>query len=121
MTSCAARWAAARSDPHHKCEIRDERGFCYGCGTREDGTRLVSQAELDQSTYYRNVFTVEVLSDKPLSGCGLDELHYLTTDGECSGMTVQTVTNEKLSESEMCARLIAQGSDPDFLIPTEGG
>jgi hypothetical protein len=71
-------------------------------------------------TYYRNVFTVEVLSDEPLAPTvDLADLDYLTTEGDCSGRTEHTVTNEQVTEQAMAALLIAQGSDPDFLIHKE--
>lgn len=115
---------AARADPQHTVHLRDERGFCYDCGTRADGTQLISAAELEATAgYYRNVFSIEVLSDQPLAALlDLAELGYMITEGECSGQVEQVVTNERVSEAVMAVLLKAQGSSPDFLIPAnEGG
>lgn len=71
------------------------------------------------TSYYRNVMTAEVLSDRPLDDAelhSLDILHALITDGDCSGRTERTEVNEQLTAARMAELLIAQGSDPEFLI-----
>lgn len=68
--------------------------------------------------YYRNVITVEVLSDRPLMDeeTDLETLHYLTGEGDCSGMTSRTIVNDPVSAERMGELLTAQGSSPEFLI-----
>jgi len=70
-------------------------------------------------TYYRNVYTVEVLSDQPLGNESLESLHHLTYDGPCSGEVTWITCNDEVGKDEMATLLIAQGSSPDFLIHDE--
>jgi hypothetical protein len=69
--------------------------------------------------YYRTVFVYEVLTEgEPLTNVGLRELEYHTTEGHASGMFLSEET-EEISEEHMRRLLIAQGSDPEFLISDE--
>ena len=70
-------------------------------------------------TYYRNVFMIEVLSDEPLAGLEVSDIDRLITDGPCSGLMTVVTANEEVSEQHMAELLIAQGSDPEFLIPAK--
>lgn len=63
--------------------------------------------------YFRTVITVEVLGNEPFDG-DLEDLHRATYDGDFSGM-VLSVQTDRLTERFMTERLIAQGSDPEFL------
>jgi len=65
--------------------------------------------------YYRTVFKYEVLSNEPLGHPGLEEIAYHCTEGHCSGMFLE-IEVEVVSENEIGKLLIAQGSDPSFLI-----
>jgi len=64
--------------------------------------------------FYKNVFTVEVLSEKPLPGhIGLCDIEYMITDGDCSGdikWNPQIVLNGK----ECADALLEQGNVPIF-------
>ena len=68
--------------------------------------------------YYRHLITVEVLSTDPMTTSDLDDLNYQITEGHCSGV-VEVESSLEVTESQMRNLLIAQGSDPDFLIPSE--
>lgn len=69
--------------------------------------------------YYKTTITYEVLSvHEPVQFETLTDLHYECTEGHCSGMFVSTDI-QTLTEEEVRAALIAQGSEPEFLI--EGG
>lgn len=68
-------------------------------------------------SYYRNVFSIEVLSNDPLpEGMDLESVAYEITDGSCSGMATHALVNQEVSAERMAELLIAQGSDPEFLI-----
>jgi hypothetical protein len=72
---------------------------------------------MSDEIYYRTVVSFEVLSaesitEEPLS---LGDLHYMTTEGHCSGAFLETVESE-VSREEMSKLLIEQGSDPEFLL-----
>jgi hypothetical protein len=73
--------------------------------------------------YFRSVYQVEVLSARPYEPADNPDLTDLEaisqdiTDGDCSGMVTEVVSNEEVSEERMRELLIAQGSDPGFLIP----
>ena len=64
--------------------------------------------------FYRQSFTVTVLSDEPLpSTMGLSQVQHAITDGECSGQ-VERGPVEILSGKQMAKALEDQGSDPVF-------
>lgn len=69
----------------------------------------------DITTYYRTVFTIEVLSTSPVDHMELSEIAEATMDGDCSGFMQETIV-EEVTEEKMAQLLIAQGSDPSFLI-----
>jgi hypothetical protein len=71
------------------------------------------------SAYYRNVIKVEILSCQPLHDDVLTDLqavHYETTEGGSSGVVTRAVSNEPVGAERMAELLLAQGSDPSFLI-----
>jgi hypothetical protein len=63
--------------------------------------------------YYRNVFKVEVLSDRPMSP---DEAAAINVNDGASGEVRHVVSNRELTRAEMRDALLRQGSDPEFLI-----
>jgi hypothetical protein len=67
--------------------------------------------------FYRSVVTVEVLSDEPLDFEDLLDLHYLVTDGPCSGDW--HIETEEVSREKMRVLLENQRSDPAFLLGEE--
>jgi hypothetical protein len=72
------------------------------------------------TTYYRQVFEIEVLSDdEPIDG-DLENIRYQITDGHCSGVIHETIC-ETVTPERMAKLLIAQGSDPEFFGLNENG
>lgn len=71
--------------------------------------------------FYRTIFTVVVLSDKPLGDdCELDYLAYEITDGDCCG-SVTAGKPEVLNGKQAADGLIAMASEPGFFsIDSEG-
>jgi hypothetical protein len=72
--------------------------------------------------YYRNVISVEILSDQLLTDemvLDLDNVDYLINEGSCSGKVTRTILNEQVSPQQMRELLTAQGSDPEFLVGEE--
>jgi hypothetical protein len=65
--------------------------------------------------YYRQVVTVTVLSNNPIQFNNLAELGEMIESCECSG-EVSEGPSEELTKEQMTEALIAQGSDPGFLI-----
>lgn len=75
---------------------------------------------MTERKFYKTLVTVEVLSEEPLTVLSLEQLHYMITDGPCSGHIkepVQTVLNGK----EAADALAEQASDPSFFRLTEAG
>lgn len=71
------------------------------------------------TAYKKTTITVEVLSDGNWEWDDLADVAYAITEGECSGVIVDTDV-KFMSAQEMGEALVAQGSDPDFLINQEG-
>jgi hypothetical protein len=69
--------------------------------------------------YYKTRIVIEVLSNEPITTpFGIEDLEdvaYEVVDGEWSG-AVSVESMEELTKEECAAALIAQGSDPSFLI-----
>ncbi len=64
----------------------------------------------------RTVVTVEVLSDGPLPAeWGLADLSFMVIEGGMSGMVLKEEA-EEVSRTRMAELLIAQSSDPEFLL-----
>jgi hypothetical protein len=70
--------------------------------------------KMEKRTFYKTIVTVEILHEEPLSaGLSLEDIDYLITEGHCSGEVSVSLAKE-LTEDEMKASLISQGSDPEF-------
>jgi len=67
--------------------------------------------------YYRTVFKIEVLSDEPMAGIGLnlEGIAYEISEGHCSGMFLEEEV-EECDEKRISELLENQGSDPSFLV-----
>ncbi|DAC71759.1 MAG TPA: hypothetical protein DSN98_08700 [Thermoplasmata archaeon] len=71
--------------------------------------------------FYRTIYTLEVLSERPIEDLvSLDDLHYMITWGDCSGMT-HTEGSEEIDGATAAKLLIKQGSDPEFFMLDEDG
>ena len=75
---------------------------------------LREQPELP-TDLFKYVYRVEVLRDSPNTYFDLFEIAQAIDDGGSSGI-VTLVASGELEREEMAAELIAQGSDPEFLI-----
>lgn len=65
---------------------------------------------------FRQVFEIEVLSEEePLETLDLKVIDYEITDGHSSGVVKEAV-REEVTQEKMRELLIAQGSDPEFLL-----
>lgn len=71
--------------------------------------------------FYRTIFPIEVLSEKPLGNIGLNELVYALTDGgEVTGM-VRRGKRTTLSGAQMAKALRSQGKSPRlFFLHADG-
>ena len=69
----------------------------------------------ETKTYTRTRIVVEVLSDGPYDPKTLCDVHYDITDGDLSGRW-DIESSEVLTPEAMEKALLAQGSDPDFLL-----
>ena len=69
---------------------------------------------------YRIVYKIEVLADTPMHHDPIDlaGINYAITEGHASGQFLETKT-EEVSRERMAELLIAQGSDPEFLLGEE--
>ena len=66
--------------------------------------------------YYKTTIVFEVLTDEPLSGeLSLTDIISETLHGHASG-DVKSFDEAEVSEKEMAQLLLAQHSDPAFLI-----
>lgn len=68
--------------------------------------------------FYRTVITYEILTDVPYFFEDLGQVHYDVIEGEASGKLLSEVS-EEVTRQEMGHLLIAQGSDPSFLLGEE--
>ncbi len=75
---------------------------------------------MSQRKFYRTVVQAEVLSGSPISQVDLAALHYMITEGDCSGQ-VRTVLQEELNGKQAAEALLNQASDPSFFSLTENG
>lgn len=67
------------------------------------------------SKYYKTIIEVEVLSEDPYNPEELEQIAADITTGDCSGKWTIS-SSEEVSKEKMTELLIAQGSDPEFLI-----
>ena len=65
--------------------------------------------------YFRTTYTFEVLSEEPMGEVSLEDLHYQTYEGHCSGQFIDT-KQEELAEVEMVAACHQHGTDPEFFM-----
>ena len=70
--------------------------------------------------YYRNVYVFELLSTEEMESMDLSQLDYEASEGHCSGMFLDGVT-EEVDENTMARLLLNQGSDPEFLLGNGDG
>lgn len=80
---------------------------------------VLESSSTSQQKFFKTIIHYEVLSaDEPFSG-SLEELAQEVTDGEMSGRFLETDVMQ-LSREQVSAALLAQGSDPSFLLGEEG-
>jgi hypothetical protein len=94
-------------------------GECGDCVRLPDGRLCEHECHYRTAHgYYRNVITVEVLSNEPWGDevTDLRVLRYQITDGQSSGAVARTVVNEQVTAGRMAELLTAQGSNPEFLL-----
>jgi len=74
----------------------------------------------DIMSLYRIVYSIEVLADSPLhqEPLSLKDIAYEITEGHASGQFLDTEV-EEVSRERMSELLVAQGSDPSFLLGEE--
>ena len=71
---------------------------------------------MSKNKYFKTVYTIEVLTtEEKLTDIGMEEIAYQCMGGDCSGIISDTVITI-LTRKEMTAALIAQGSEPEFLL-----
>lgn len=67
------------------------------------------------TTLFRTVLQIEVLSVGPYKYIDLATLTCDVTEGDCSG-AVDVIRTEVMTREAMAAALERQGSDPEFLL-----
>jgi len=72
---------------------------------------------MSKQKYYRTIISIEILSDYPYSVDTLADVGYDMTEGDVSGRISEKC--DEITKDEMRKSLIAQGSDPAFLIYNE--
>lgn len=70
--------------------------------------------------FYRTTFTIEVLSDRQLGEVSLEQLAYLTDQGDCVGSAL-VGKEHKVSAKVMAGLLEDAGSDPGFFQLNDDG
>ena len=80
----------------------------------------IGEPEIHYEVWMLRDDTIEILSNGPLAEMDLKELAYAITDGDCSGV-VDYGKPKILTKREMAKALLAQGSDPQFLLDEEEG
>ena len=70
--------------------------------------------------FYRQLHTIEVLSEEPLPDMTLDELAYEISDGCASGRIISQPV-EEVDGKKMADLLLEQASDPNFFMLNEDG
>lgn len=71
-------------------------------------------------TFYRHVFSIEVLSEEELGSMSLVDIEEAITTGHCSGQFLETAVT-KVRPKTMAKLLLKQGSDPEFFQLDEQG
>lgn len=70
--------------------------------------------------FFKTTYELEVLSDRDITGLDIQTLAYEITNGDFSG-AFSVLRVERLNKEEVAAALIAQGSDPAFLLGEDDG
>lgn len=71
--------------------------------------------------FYKTTYKIEILSEDLLGDAlSLEQINYLITEGECSGVVEEEVY-ETLTSVQAAQELVKQGSDPSFFGLTEAG
>lgn len=71
--------------------------------------------------FFKTIVTVEVLSeDVPVEFDNLQELHYMITSGDDSGV-IKSCIHKKITGKQAAQALIKQGSDPGFFLIDKDG
>lgn len=72
--------------------------------------------------FYRTIVSIEILSEDEPYGEGqtLADIDYAITEGHCSGK-ITTESTLEVTPQQMVALLLAQGSDPSFLMLNKNG
>lgn len=77
-----------------------------------------------ERTFYKTTFQIEVLSEHPLGDVdafyGLEDLHYMITDGNCVGR-VEFTGECELNGKGMADALYDLASEPGFFMLTDDG
>ena len=73
---------------------------------------------MSEKKFYRTVVRYEILSDEPPLFCDLSDIDYECKWGGWSGTIIGEKT-EEVSAEMMSRLLVAQGSDPEFLLGEE--
>lgn len=70
-----------------------------------------------QERYYRNLVTVEILSNEPwgAEAENLSTVHYEITDGNSLGYVTRPVINQEVTREEAMAADIRMGGDGTFI------
>lgn len=68
--------------------------------------------------YYRNVITVEILSNETWGdeAGNLQAVHYEITDGASMGYITRTIANQEVTRQEAIAADIRMGGDGTFIV-----
>ena len=69
---------------------------------------------MKRKRFYETTLTVKVLSRGTITPCGVEKLHYLITDGGCSG-SVSSHKARAVTKAEMVKLLVGQGCDADYV------
>jgi hypothetical protein len=115
----AASARQAGEDPHAQDVLSAEYAIDQGGEARTESVAEVPPIDNPSGRhYYRQVFTVEVLSDEPVDFDSLQDMHRAIDSGPCSGV-FHLSHQEEVTAVQMMALLEAQGSDPGFLLADE--
>ena len=110
---------AAEEDPHAQDIISAEYAIDEGGeASTQSAVEMPPVANPSGKHYYRQVFTVEVLSDEPVDFNSLEDMHHAITSGDCSG-DFRLSRQEEVTATEMIGLLEAQASDAAFLVAEE--
>lgn len=75
---------------------------------------------MTERKFYKTVFKVTVLSEEPLGNPDLEQIKYMITEGDCSGVVVASEALE-LDGKQAVRALYDIGSEPGFFRLTSKG